>query len=496
LSDANKLTDPRWRLNHLYKVVDKSASAVHFKENHVQGLLNADDCTRKKILKARQFGVSTNEILKQFDFTMANKNVTSVILAHEQDAIEKLFRIVRRAYDFFEKDFPDLAPELDRGGGSKYELFFPEINSRIYCDLESRGDTIHWLHASEVAFMERDRLDSTLQAVPISTGIATLETTPNGIGNHFYDEWNDPHSTFKSFFFPWYLHHEYRLETDLTPGDFTDSEIEFIGKALRLYKVHITPEQIAFRRFKMAELKSKFIQEYPEDDQSCFLSSGQSAMNLEIISGLIKDAPPPIEENDHLKIWERYDKNKNYVCGADPAEGKRQGDFCVASVFEVKSRRQVAQIRGRWKPGAFADEINKLCFRYVTGGRMHPLLVVERNNHGHAVLLELNEHINYPNLYFHKRDDGGDDDLGFLSNKTTRPILVDTFIDGVESRTIELRDKETLGECLTLVENNGKIEAAEGKHDDCVIAAALALHGCKTSDVLSLYEDIGRKILV
>lgn len=493
MDDIKKLADPVWRLNHLYKIVDKDKTRRTFKENAIQGILNADNTRRKKILKARQFGVSTNEILKQFDFTIWHENITSVILAHEQDAIEKLFRIVRRAYEFMD---PQYKPELDRGGGSKYEMYFPKINSRIYCDLESRGDTINWLHASEVAFMERDRLDSTLQAVPISTGIATLETTPNGIGNHFYDEWNDPRSTFKSFFFPWYLHHEYRLETDITQSDYTDSEIEFIGKALRLYNVTITPEQIAFRRFKMAELKAKFIQEYPEDDQSCFLSSGASAMDLEIISGLIKDAPPPIEENDHLRVWERYDKTKNYVCGADPAEGKRQGDFCVAALFEVKSRKQVAQIRGRWKPGAFAHEINKLCSRYVTGGRMHPLLVVERNNHGHAVLLELSEHINYPNLYFHKRDDGGDDDLGFLSNKTTRPILVDTFIDGVESRTIELRDKDSLGECLTLVENNGKIEAAEGKHDDCVIAAALALHGCKTSDVLSLYEDIGRKILV
>ena len=484
MSDLKKLADPRWRLNHLYKIVNKQSKSVQFKENNLQAVLNSDPSKRKKILKFRQLGVSTNEILKTFDYTIWNRNITSVILAHEQDAIEKLFRIVRRAYEFMD---PGLRPELDRGGGSKYEMFFPDINSRIYCDLESRGDTIHRLHVSEVAFMDKDRLDSTLQAVPLD-GIATLETTPNGIGNFFYDEWCDADSTFKSFFFPWFQHGEYKMETG--PLEYTDSEIEFIGKALRMYNVHITPEQMAFRRFKMAELKGKFIQEYPEDDQSCFLSSGASAMNLEIISALLKSVPEPIEANDNLRIWERYDKNKFYVCGADTAEGKRQGDFCVATIFESKTRKQVAQLRGRWKPYEFAHEINKLCSIYVTGGRMAPLLVVERNNHGHAVLLELKEHINYQNLYFHT-----DESPGFLSDKVTRPILVDTFIDGVENRTIELRDKETLGECLTLVENNGKIEAAEGKHDDCVIAAALAVHGCINSDVSKLYENIGRKIL-
>ena len=74
--------------------------------------------------------------------------------------------------------------------------------------------------------------------------------------------------------------------------------------------------------------------------------------------------------------------------------------------------------------------------------------------------------------------------------------MVDTFIDGVENQTIVLNDRTTLAECLTLVDNDGKIEAAEGKHDDCVIASAIAVQMCINSDVLKIYQNIDKRILL
>jgi hypothetical protein len=483
---AEQFLDPFWRLNNLYAIVDKQGNKVRFRENTVQERISSNRARRQMILKARQFGVSTYWLLRRFDKTIWTKNTTTCILAHEQDAIKKLFRIVRRAYDFMD---PRLKPRIDRGGGSKYELYFPDINSRIYCDLESRGDTIQQLHVSEAAFIkDPDRLRATLQAVPVD-GEVSIETTPFGMGNHFYDMWTDEDQSYARLFFPWYIFEEYRIPTEKL--ELTEDERALAKKALT-YGVKITHPQIAFRRLKQAELKHLFIQEYPEDDSSCFLASGAAAMDLMKVKPLFDACPQPVRtsEDGTLRVFKEYDKTRRYVCGCDTSEGVGR-DLSVAQVFDARSREQVAVLAGRWKPQQFAEMTDELCREYTTGGRPHPLLAVERNNHGHAVILELEAHLNYPNLYVHK-----DERIGWVTDKVTRPLMIDTFIDGVENKNCILNDRATLGECLTLVDDDGKIEAAPGKTDDRVIAGSIALQMCIESGGLDLYDNIGSRIRV
>ena len=69
-----------------------------------------------------------------------------------------------------------------------------------------------------------------------------------------------------------------------------------------------------------------------------------------------------------------------------------------------------------------------------------PLVAVEKNNHGHAVLLELKEHIKYPRLFVPE----GKKDPGWITDRVTRPIMIDTFIDGVENGTISLLNHDTI----------------------------------------------------
>ena len=53
--------------------------------------------------------------------------------------------------------------------------------------------------------------------------------------------------------------------------------------------------------------------------------------------------------------------------------------------------------------------------------------------------------------------------------------MIDKFIDALELDYLKIYDKDILSECLTLIDNNGKIEAASGKHDDLIIACSIAL---------------------
>lgn len=478
------IKDPVWRLNNLYRIVDKKGQKVLFRQNRVQAILNQSKSKRKMILKARQMGVSTNELLRQLDFVLFNRNKTACILAHEQDAIEKLFRIVRRAYEFM----PDqLKPVLDRGGGSKYEMFFPSINSRIYCDLESRGDTIHWLHVSEKAFSKDvNRILATQEAVPID-GIITHESTANGM-NHFYDDWMNTDSNYEKIFFPWFLHEEYQIKLhDIKPKDLTDDEKSLLKYGLDKFKVHISVDQIAFRRFKQRELKNLFRQEYPEDDATCFLTSGENPFDLGIIKPLYDNAPKPIKIENGIRIYKEFEQKNFYCIGADTSEGVG-GDYSAAHVFNIKTREQVASFHGHLKPSEFADKLVEMSELY--SNRFPIMIGVERNNHGHAVLLKLDEILNYPNIYKYSEDK-----LGWMTDKITRPLMIDTFIEGVENGTIKLNDRDTLSECLTLTNNNGKIEAEDTKHDDLFIAACIATQMCIVESNLDVYSDVKSKII-
>jgi hypothetical protein len=499
VAEAKKspLVDTSFRLNNIYNVISKNGQRITFKQNNIQKLITQSTAKRKIILKARQMGVSTNELIRMLDYVLYNTNKTAVILAHEQDGLEKLFRIPRRAYEFLD---PQLKPALDKGGGSKFEMFFPSTNSRIYADLESRGDTIHWLHVSEYAFVkEKDRVLSTIEAVPMN-GIITFESTPNGL-NHFYDDYMSEDSNYVKLFYPWFLHEEYIVKnTELKPSNYTPEEKHFIKYAKDNYSVGIEPGQIDFRRFKQRELKNLFLQEYPESDASCFLTSGNNVFDLALIKPMYDKAPKPIEVVDGIRVYKRrVDKNEIYVIGADTAEGV-EGDASAAHVFEVRSREQVASFHSnKIKPSEFAQVLKKMAEMYDVG-YPGPLLAVERNNHGHAVILYLDEVLGYTNLFRTKKENKKTDmdevRIGWTTDRVTRPLMIDTLIEGVEHGTITLNDKDTLAQCLTLVNNDGKIEAEEGKHDDLVIAAAISIQMCIEEGVFALYDNIAGKIKI
>lgn len=488
----NKLSDPNWRVENLYKIIDKNGNRITFKRNPIQKLIAFNPALRKTILKARQFGVSTERLITKFDATIFRPNTTTAIIAHEDDAVEKLFRIVSRALRFMPEE---LKPIIDRGGGSKNELYFPEINSRIYCDLEIRGDTVQILHVSEAAFMkDSSKLKATLQAVPLN-GIVDIETTANGMANYFYELWNDPDQPYAKIFIPWYMFPDYKMPA-ASNMQLTENELELKTKAMRLFGIQISNEQIAFRRLKKAELKESaydkkkvtFEQEYPEDDVTCFLSSGASVMDLFILKDLIENARKPIIDSGWFQVYEKHNRAHVYVCGADTAEGTG-GDYSVGVMIDINTKEVVAKIKGHWKPHEFAHRLKDLCLKYKSSENGFPELAVERNNHGHAVLLELSEHIGYANLYQHT-----DEKLGWRTDSITRPIMINAFINALENKYIKVQDMDILNECLTLINVNGKIEAADNKHDDCVIATAIAIQMALKGGNLEVYNDISKKI--
>lgn len=470
----------------MYKVVNKNAKLVTFNEFPFQRKIRLAPERITQILKYRQGGVTTGCVMDLFDDVIFKKNTTGMILAHKKNDLPKIFDKVRIAW----REMPrKLQPQVDKGGGSKYEMRFPSINSKIYIDIENRGDTLHRLHVSEAAFVEPKRLKATLGAV-VPTGRVTYESTPNGMGNEFYGHWANPRSKRGKLFFPWFIQPEYQGDPSYITH-LTEEEEDFIAKAQELYGVKIHWGQIAWRREQIAEYGDDFWQEYPEDDKTCFLASGGCPVDQRIVSELLARLKDPVRTDGKLEIYKEYVKDHRYVISADVGGGVG-GDFSVADVFDCKTQEQVAQYRSnKIKPIPFAKKLLEIAELYHAGGRPWPLIAPELNNHGHAVVGHLRDTAHYSNVYAYREDE-----YGWLTNNVTRPKMLDVFIDALESRIVRFNSPYTLNECLTLVDNGGKIEATEGEHDDTVMSGAIGVQMLIHEGSNDLYENLDTKILL
>src|SRR6478735_158582 len=100
--------DPRlkskwWRLTNLYKIKDKQGNLVTFKPNYPQTLhlmeRERDEVLRLLLTKARQFGFTTLYCIDMLDDACWVPGSSCAILAHEREAVDKIFQIVKRAYE-------------------------------------------------------------------------------------------------------------------------------------------------------------------------------------------------------------------------------------------------------------------------------------------------------------------------------------------------------------------------------------------------------------
>ena len=131
-------------------------------------------------------------------------------VAHTQESAEEIFKIVRR----FWENLPEAMQKgaLVTSRANIRQLVFPRLDSEYRVATAAdpnagRGMTIHNLHCSEVARWPRDAAEvlASLRAAVPEDGEIVLESTPNGAGGVFYEEWQRAEETgYTKHFFPWW----------------------------------------------------------------------------------------------------------------------------------------------------------------------------------------------------------------------------------------------------------------------------------------------------
>jgi hypothetical protein len=454
----------------MLRIRDKDGQLCKLVLNHAQQDLERTSTRRNIVLKARQLGVTTYVAARFFINCITREGTLSVQVAHDQRSAEEIFRIVHRLLD-------NLPPPLRKGAlvtsrANVRQIVFPVFDSEYRVETAAdpnagRGLTIHNLHCSEVARWPRDvseTLASLRAAVP-PDGEIFLESTANGAGGTFYDEWQRaPQTGYSRHFYPWWWEPTYCRRVKIV--QFTEEEMDL----MRLRGLE--PAQIAFRREMRANFRNRAPEEYAEDPESCFLASGECVFDAQIVEQRRQQPAPVVQSDDNGRLLTFFPpitrgvgySGKQYIVGVDPAGGGTDGDYSCAQVIEQDNGLQCAELHGHFPPQDLAARVALLAHKYNDA-----LVAIERNNHGHAVLAHLLMTQGYTNVY------KADGQPGWVTNVATRPRMLEQFGAMLSAAPYMFLSPRLLEECRTFIRHpDGSCSAANGTHDDTVMAMAIA----------------------
>ena len=252
----------------------------------------------------------------------------------------------------------------------------------------------------------------------------------------------------------------------------------------------VSPEIVqAEREAGMEEemVKQEFYCSFEAALSSCFFTGaleGHTRLAIGAIGNLSKgqfqgDPKGNLEVWRHpymlVKGWDDHYWTHRYCIGSDISEGL-QRDWSVAYVFDRHLKEIVARMRtNRIDSYRWGDRLFELSQYYENA-----LLVPERNGSGITTIDHLRD-LN-ANIYIREVVDAIGKQItkqyGYLETREAKQLICGSLKAYLTTKK-PIYCRLLLSECATFIkdEETEKLGADEGFHDDCVIAAALALVG-------------------
>ena len=443
---------------------------AHLRANAAQRAFERRRGQRNIVLKARQMGITTWAAARFFLKTITRPGTLTLEVAHTQEAAEEIFRIVHRFLDWLPEELREGPLKTSRA--NVRQIVFPEIDAQYRVvsagDRNAgRGLTVQNLHCSELARWPGDPAETLagLRAAMAPGAELILESTPDGVGGCFHEEWQKARETgMVRHFFPWWMERRYRAKA-VDEESLSDEERDLISRR------GLDREQIGYRRQIRADFRGLARQEYAEDEESCFLASGDSVFELSAIEARLATAPAPAElrRNGELEIWLPPVEGRQYLVAVDPAGGGREGDYSAAQVLELETGLQCAEFAGHVGGLELARLVTALAGEYNRAW-----LVVERNNHGSGILALIETACGYERVYWQGGRSGGQP--GWLTTSMSRPAALGRLDAGLVEQPERFQSRRLLAECRSFVRlADGRSGARPGTHDDRVMAMAMGL---------------------
>lgn len=436
LSIADILADRQLFAQHFIIIADKQGNRVPLIYNRAQQWIKDHLTGRDVILKPRQMGSTTYFAADSFYDCVTRENINIDLMSHKGELSERILNRTRMMYEWW--PIPQSKkPELSHDAAG--QMYLKSRNNRFFIDtagarVSGRGDTIHKLICSELAFWQdaypdaRKIFEAAEQSVPFD-GEIYLESTPNGEGkpenpNIFYEKVQEAlsgQSYWNLIQIPWWFVPEYTiprgsgmaLPNDRAKLTYTTEESDLIRRAG--WESKEAEDRVRFRRRKLQELKGMFYQEYFEDLDSCFSVGGESFYDFDETERLRSgcyEAPHnlagaevwylPQSEIDYptRKQWKNLATAQElddavYVISVDPGQGKKTRSVALVWRMDVDNYERIrheATLAGFWEPAVFAPMVKQLGYLYNNAR-----IVPEANGHGMSFCAQIAD---YPNVFY------------------------------------------------------------------------------------------------
>ncbi len=396
----------------------------------------------------RQTGKSTTVVSYLLHYAVFNDNVNIGILANKAKIAMDLLGRLQTAYENLPRWMQQGIIAWNKGS---LEL---ENGSKILAASTSasavRGMSFNILFLDEFAFVPNHVADDFFASVypTISSGTQTkviIVSTPRGM-NHFYRMWHDSE----------------KGKNEYVPTDVHWSEVPGRDDEWKAQTIANTSEQ---------QFKVEFECE--------FLGSVNTLINPAVLRNMVYDSP--ITKNAGLDIYEKPEKEHNYILTVDVARGLGN-DYSAFIVFDVTQfpYKVVAKYRNNEiKPMLFPNVILD-----VAKGYNNAYLLVEVNDIGDQVASILQYDLEYENLLMASMRgrngqvvgqgfSGKKTQLGVRTTAAVKKLGCSNLKTMIEDNKLLTCDYEIISELTTFAQKHNSFEAEEGCNDDLAMCLVI-----------------------
>lgn len=313
----NYLPSKLWRLNNLYKIIDKHGNPATFKMNRAQFVVYSKVYLHHRIiiLKSRQQGISTLWLISFMDDALFLSNLNCGLMAQGKDEARTLLERVKYTWDNLNpavKMF--LARKLTKDNSSEFSF---NNGSTLFIRTSFRSATLHRLHISELGKIAnkspekaKETNTGTLQALA-PPNIGVIESTAEG-NNMFKQKWDRAEQQlaagrlagkdFYPVFLSWLFDPDcVEFEDQLESADQRD----YFARMEKETGLTITKHQRNFWIAQERELEGDIYQEYPATPREAFAAAKDGTYWARMYIERVLQLDHKVEDlyDPHLKVY-------------------------------------------------------------------------------------------------------------------------------------------------------------------------------------------------
>tara|TARA_R110002110_G_scaffold178284_2_gene383267 strand:+ start:119 stop:1705 length:1587 start_codon:yes stop_codon:yes gene_type:complete len=407
------------------------------------------------ILKARQLGISTITAAYVSWLMLFHRDKNILVVATKLQTATNLVKKVKAIIKSLPEWMQIASIEIDNR--TSFELSNgSQIKGSSTSGDAGRSEALSLLVIDEAAHVEKlGELWTALYPTLSTGGRCIALSTPNGVGNWF---------------------HQNCVESEAATNDFYMTTL--------MWDAHPDRDKAWFKK----ETRNMSRRQIAQELECNFNVSGETVIHPDDIQWYLERTTPPEYRTGFDRnywIWKRYNPEKPYLIVADVARGDGK-DNSAFHIFEVETMEVVAEYIGKPTPDDFSDILYNVAAEYGS-----PIVVIENNNIGFAVLKKLQDK-GYHNLYYSTKGEHQYVDPvsaqwqsnvipGFTTSSKTRPLIVAKMEEFMRNKLIKINSNRLLSEMKTFVWHSGRPQAMRSYNDDLVMSFAI---GCWVRDTV------------